>query len=160
MGLSLFDNSREINTMSTITMVEDVLIALGYFVNDCRTEEPEARRSWQIIKGSAHVSIRLLDRPDHPHLRVASTVMRTPAGMDPLRRASLHTELLARNLALCGMGFAVDGDQVLLVTERSTLDLDRSEVLDLINRVQDHADLVDDALVAEYGGSLGLTPAI
>ena len=155
MALSLFDNSRETNTTSTITMVEDVLIALGHFVNECRAEDAGALRAWRVRKGSAQVAIRLLDRPDHPHLRVASAVLRTPPAMDPLRRAALHAELLARNLELCGMAFAVDGEQVVLVTERSTLDLDRSEVLDLINRVQDHADQVDDALVAAYGGTLG-----
>lgn len=155
MALSLFENSRETNTASTITMVEDVLIALGHFVNDCRVDDPGALRAWRITKGSAQVAIRLLDRPGYPHLRVASAVMRTAAGMDPIRRASLHAELLTRNLELCGMAFASQDDLILLVTERSTLDLDRSEVLDLINRVQDHADAVDDALVADYGGSLG-----
>lgn len=158
MGLSLFENSREINTHSTTVMVEDVLIALGYFVNDCRVDDRDAQRAWAIRKGSAHVSIRLIERPDHPHLRVASTVMHAPAGMDALRRAQLHAELLARNLELCGMAFAIRGDEILLVSERSTLDLDRSEVHDLIKRVQDHADLVDDQLVADYGGTLGGVP--
>ena len=138
--------------MSTIVMVEDILIALGYFLNDCRTDEPGAMRTWRIRKGSAQISIRLLDGPVFPHLRVAATVMRVAPDIAPPLRASLHTELLTQNLELCGMAFAIDEDNILLVTERSTVDLDRSEVLDLINRVQNHADRVDDALAVEYGG--------
>jgi hypothetical protein len=141
--------------MSTITMVEDTLIALGYFVNECRTDDPGAQRAWRLIKGSAQVSIRLIDGPEHSHLRVATTVMRVPPDIAPPLRASLHAELLSQNLELCGMSFAIDDDRILLVTERSTLDLDRSEVLDLIHRVQTHADRVSDALAVEYGGSVG-----
>lgn len=158
MGLSLFENSREINTSSAVMMVEDVLIALGHFVNDCRVADPQALKAWRVTKGSAQVSIQILERADHPHLRVTSAVMRLAAGTDPAVRADLHADLLARNCELCGVAFAARGDQVLLVTERSTLDLDRSEVLELINRVAEHADAVDNALVVAYGGTLGGTP--
>ena len=51
--------------------------------------------------------------------------------------------------------FAVQGDQVLLVSERSTLDLDRSEVRELIKRVTTYADDHDDVLVARFGGTMG-----
>jgi hypothetical protein len=158
MGLSLFENSREINTSSAVMMVEDVLIALGHFVNDCRVVVPGAMKAWRVTKGSAHVSIQILERPDHPHLRVTSAVMRLDPGGDPAVRADLHADLLARNVELCGLAFAARGEQVLLVAERSTLDLDRSEVLELINKVAEHADAVDNALVASYGGTLGGTP--
>jgi len=156
--MSLFENSRETNTASTITMVEDVLIALGHFVNDCRVDQEGALRAWRVTKGSAQVSIQLLERADYPHLRVASAVMTTRPDLAPEVRASLHADLLARNVDLAGVAFAVRGDQVLLVSERSTLDLDRSEVVELVRRVQDQADLVDDELVERYGGTLGGEP--
>src|SRR5687768_18137054 len=50
--------------------------------------------------------------------------------------------------SLCGAAFATEGDQVLLLAERSTLDLDRSEVLELIKRITTYADEHDDVLVA------------
>jgi len=53
------------------------------------------------------------------------------------------------------IAFALRGDTVLLQTERSTLDLDRSEVQDLIARVTQYADDLDDALVERFGGELG-----
>jgi hypothetical protein len=44
---------------------------------------------------------------------------------------------------------------VLLVAERSTLDLDRSEVIELIKRITTYADEHDDVLVARFGGRIG-----
>ena len=56
---------------------------------------------------------------------------------------------------LGGAAFATDHDQVLLVAERSTLDLDRSEVRDLVLHVTTTADDHDDVLVARFGGKMG-----
>jgi hypothetical protein len=148
----LFENQREINLASTVTMIEDVLIELGHFVNDCREELPDAVRSWRIRKGSATVRISLLDRDDFTHVRVASAVLTLDPGVD---RAALFGHLLALNAELCGAAFAVRGDVAMVVTERSTLDLDRSEVMELIDRVTSYADDHDDVLVSRFGGSQG-----
>ena len=148
---NLFENHRDVNLASTVAMIEDLLIERGYFLNDCRAEVPGTIRAWKVPKGSAVVRISLLDRPDFPHLRVASAVFRHPPGVD---RVSLYHELLSRNAELCGAAFAVVGDQVVMVAERSTLDLDRSELADMITRLQNYADHFDDVLVAAYGGDL------
>jgi hypothetical protein len=69
--------------------------------------------------------------------------------------AALFGHLLELNASLCGVAFASDGDHVLLVSERSTLDLDLSEVRDAIERVTTYADEHDDVLVARFGGQVG-----
>ena len=70
---------------------------------------------------------------------------------------ALFRRLLALNaLEIHGAAFAVRDPYVLLVAERTTRDLDRSEVYDLIHRVQEYADAWDDALVSEFGGTLGI----
>ncbi len=148
----LFDNHKEVNKASTVAMIEDLLIERGYFLNDCQADMPGSIRSWKVPKGSAMVRISLLERPDFPHLRVASAVFRYPPGVD---RVSLYEQLLTRNAELCGAAFAVIGNQVVLVAERSTLDLDRSELAEMVTRVQAYADAFDDPLVAEFGGELG-----
>jgi hypothetical protein len=148
----LFDNHRDVNLASTVAMIEDLLIERGYFLNDCRTDVSGAVRAWKVPKGSAVVRISLLDRPDFPHLRVSAAVFRHPRGVD---RVSLYQDLLSRNADLCGAAFAIVGDQVVLVSERSTLDLDRSELAEMVTRVQVYADDLDDVLVAEFGGDLG-----
>ena len=95
----------------------------------------------------------LIHRSEFTHLRVCSIVMTLDGKVD---RGALFSHLLDLNTGLCGAAFATDGDRVLLVGERSTLDLDRSEVLDLIRRITTYADEHDDVLVARFGGKLGV----
>ncbi|MBK9037162.1 MAG: YbjN domain-containing protein [Myxococcales bacterium] len=152
MSVGLFDHAGEVRTTSTITMVEDVLITLGHFLNDCRDPTPATLAAWRVRHGSATVEIQLLPRGDGSHLRVASAVVHAGPATD---RASLWQELLSRNADLCGVAFAIRGDQVLLVAERSTLDLDRTEVHDMIQRTATLADLVDDDLASRHGAHLG-----
>jgi hypothetical protein len=148
----LFDNHRDVNLASTTAMIEDLLIERGHFLNDARSEAAGALRSWTVPKGSAVVRISLLERKDFSHLRVSSAVFRHPESVD---RAALYQDLLERNTGLCGAAFALLGNQVCLVAERSTLDLDRSELADMLTRISTYADDLDDALVAKYGGELG-----
>lgn len=157
MSAGLFENAGEVRAASTVTMVEDVLIALGHFVNDCRTEFPGSLASWQITRGSATVEIRLVAHADRTHLRVASAVVYALADTD---RTALWSELLTRNATLCGLAFAIRGDQVLLVAERSTLDLDRTEVHDMIQRTAQLADDVDDDLAKRYHAGMGVGAAL
>jgi hypothetical protein len=79
-------------------------------------------------------------------------------GRDDARcdRPALHAHLLELNAAMSGAAFATDGDQILVLSERSTLDLDKSEVVELIKRVSTCADDHDDVLVARFGGALGV----
>ncbi len=149
----LFENRRESSVESVTTMVEDVLIELGHFVNDCRVDAPNTLRAWRVQKGSATVRISLVDAPSYPRLSIVAPVMRTDAKVNVL---SLYRRLLELNCdEVAGAAFAVRRNEVLLKTERSILDLDQSEVLDLIRRVQEYADKYDDELVAEFGGKLG-----
>src|SRR5437763_14784692 len=112
--------------------------------------------AWRIGNGSAITRIAIVARAAFPHLRVSAVVMTLDATVD---RAALFGHLLELNAGLCGVAFAADGDHVLLVSERSTLDLDDSEVRDAIERVTTYADAHDDALVTRFGGRLGASPA-
>ncbi len=152
MAPKLFDNSWESNATSAIGLVEQALAALGHDPAACELDDSTMLRSWWFAEGSAQVTVSLRRRPGTPHLRVATPVMTPPADADP---APLHADLLARNAELCGMAFAVVGGSVLLVSERTTRDLDRSEIVTLISDLARHADAVDDPLVARYGGRRG-----
>ncbi len=155
MASALFANQRETNLASTIVLVEEVLAELGYQPPETRRIDLDgAAQAWRIQKGSAIATVALIARPDFTHLRVSSVIMTLDAKVD---RPALFTHLLELNLGLCGNGFALDGDRVWLVAERTTLDLDRSEIVDIIRRVTTNADTHDDRLVATYGGTLGGT---
>ncbi len=149
---ALFANHREANLISTVALVEQVLGELGYPPADHRVSEPGASHVWRLVTGSAITRVALVERTRFPHLRVTAVVMTLDAAVD---RAALFGHLLALNAHLCGVAFATDGDHVLLVSERSTLDLDDSEVRDAIERVTTYADEHDDALVARFGGRIG-----
>ncbi|HEY6037543.1 MAG TPA: YbjN domain-containing protein [Kofleriaceae bacterium] len=150
MAQALFANQREANLHSTVALVEEVLGALGYPAVQSRAND--APHAWQIAKGSATARIALVDRAAFTHIRVCATVMTID---DQVDRPALFSHLLELNAGLAGAAFATDGDHVLVVYERSTLDLDRSEVQDLIVHVTTTADDHDDALVARFGGRLG-----
>jgi hypothetical protein len=165
---ALFANHRETNLISTVALVEQVLGDLGYPPANHRVSEPGAVHAWRLVTGSAITRIAVMDptegvaatapspasleRTRFPHLRISAVVMTLDAAVD---RAVLFAHLLAQNAYLCGVAFATDGDHVLLVSERSTLDLDDSEVRDAIERVTTYADEHDDALVARFGGRVG-----
>jgi hypothetical protein len=149
---SLFANQRESNLASTIALVEQALTQLGHSPAAGRITEPGAMQAWRIVVGSATTRVAVTRRAAFPHLRVSSTVMTLDSAVD---RAALYAHLLDLNATLCGAAFATEGDHVLLVSERSTLDLDLSEVLELIERVTAYTDEHDDVLVARFGGRAG-----
>lgn len=152
MPSALFANQRETNLASTIVLVEAALADLGHPAPESRMKDPTALHAWKIPKGSSITKVTLIHRTEFTHLRVSAIVMTLDHAVD---RAALFTHLLDLNASLCGVAFATAGDQVLLLAERSTLDLDRSEVLELIRRVTTYADEHDDVLVARFGGRLG-----
>lgn len=150
--VSLFANQREASVASTVALVEQALRELGHATAVRRPADPGAPPSWQIATGSATAQVAVVDRNAFPHLRVSAVVMTLDAAVD---RAALFAHLLALNAGLCGAAFATEDDRVMVVSERSTLDLDHSEVVDAISRVTTCADEHDRALVARFGGRVG-----
>ncbi|MEO8702806.1 MAG: YbjN domain-containing protein [Kofleriaceae bacterium] len=154
MSPALFANQRETNLASTMVLVEGALVELGHAPATCKVDDRAALHAWQIPKGTSIARVTLIHRSEFTHLRVSSVVMTLDPKVD---RPALFSHLLELNAGLCGAAFATDGDHVLLVGERSTLDIDRSEVLEIIRRVTTYADEHDDVLVARFGGTLGAT---
>lgn len=153
MAQPLFANQRETNLASTIKLIEEALVELGHGKEQVHEAgDPAPLHAWRVRQGSATATVALVPRPEFTHLRISAAVMTLDARVD---RPALFAHLLELNRGLCGNAFALDGDRVLIVAERSTLDLDRSEILDLIRRVTTNADHHDDALVARFGGRLG-----
>lgn len=151
--IGLFDNERESNLASTVAMVEEVLRGLGHVVDQARVDSPDAERAWDVKKGSAEVAILIVDQDDFWQLRVVSAVMTVDDKVDLPKLYKRVLELNANDVV--GAAFAVKGPHVILVSQRSTRDLDQSEVHDVIHRVQEYADEWDDKLVEEFGGVMG-----
>src|SRR5688572_4632131 len=129
----LFSNKRESNLRSCVQMVEDTITSLGHSVEASRLSK-EGLPAWRVQKGSAHVYIVLSARDEKNYLRVTAPVLHVEAGVDRLK---LYQRLLELNEThVSGAAFALRGDTVMLTIERVTVDLDPSEVLDLVRRVE------------------------
>ena len=152
MTQALFANQREANLHSTVSLVEEVLTELGHDPAASRITEHSALHAWSVRKGSAITRITLINRAEFTHIRICAVVMTLDAKVD---RAELHRHLLDLNAGLCSAAFATDGDHVLMLSERSTLDLDVGEIRELVKRVTTYADDHDDVLVARFGGTMG-----
>jgi hypothetical protein len=145
MSKALFANQRETNLASTVLLVEEVL-ADRDVVDAC--DLPGALRAWRIGKDA---TVSLINRSEFTHVRVQAAVLTIDAGAD---RQALYAELLDHNASLCGAAFATVDDRVMLVSERSTLDLDKSEVEELIGRVLGYASQLGPALHRRFGGKI------
>lgn len=136
-------------------MVEGVIRELGLDPTENRLHTDKGSPAWGLMKGSAQVFIFLnAASPAEPSsfLQVVSPLMKLPPTKDQQLR--LFARLLSANAReLTGAGFGLKGDMVVLVADRSTVDLDPSEVKEMILRVGYYADAYDDALVSEYGGT-------
>ena len=150
--MALFSNKQESNLRSCVRMVEDVIKSLGHDPDESRISTPGDGPGWRVQKGSAFVTVILSSADDENQLQVSASVVRLDGKVDRLR---LYQRLLELNAtAIKGAAFGLQGDDVILVAERSTLDLDLSEVAELVKKVEEYADHYDDTLVAEFGGQV------
>lgn len=135
-------------------MVEEVICGLDLVPEENRIPTEEESLAWGLLKGSAEVFIFILpgtSEEDYHTLQVVSPVMRLPES--PANQTALLRRLLELNAqVLSGAAFGVKGDTVVLVADRSTQDINSSEVRDMILRVGFFADKYDDELVRQFGG--------
>lgn len=146
----LFSNKQEANLRVCIQMVEDAISALGHKPDDSRIDGVDDLPAWRVQKGTAHVYVQLGIAGESNVLRVTAPVLKMGGDVDHLK---LYQRLLELNGSkVAGAAFALRDEHVVIVAERTTVDLDPSEVVDIIRRVEDFADHYDDVLVGEFGG--------
>jgi hypothetical protein len=151
--MALFSNKQEANLRSCTQMVEQSIASLGHDPDDSRIDTPEGP-TWRVRKGSALVTVAILPGPHasdgENQLQVSADVIRLDERVD---RLHLFQRLLELNVSsIKGAAFGLRNETIVLTAERSTVDLDRSELDDVLARVQEYADHFDDALVEEFGG--------
>lgn len=152
--MALFSNKQESNYRSSIKMVETVINELGIPLEETRIAEGEPapgqeHSGWVVMKGSAEVYVFLYHGEGDNFIHVYSPVMSLPER----NLLQLFRRLLDLNgVGQMGVAFGLKGDHVVLSVYRSTTDLDRSEVQEMIINVGEHADYYDDILVNEFGG--------
>ena len=142
------------NLRATVQMVEEVIREIKLDPDDNRLKTEDGTPAWGLMRGSAEVFIFVhRGGPADPdsHIQIVSPVMSLPES--PEVETALYRRLLTHNAEdLSGAAFGIKGTAVVLTADRSTVDLDPSEVKDLILRIGYYADTYDDALVNEFGG--------
>ena len=142
------------NFKSAAAMVEQFIGDLGLHHEDNRLPTEDGTLAWGLMRGSAQVYIFIrpgAEDDEFNTVQIVSPVMRVP--VDDAIRLLLYEHLLSLNAQeLTGAGFAVKDETVVIIADRSTEDLDPSEVRDMVLRVGYFADVYDDALVSQFGG--------
>lgn len=130
--MALFSNKQEANLRSCIRMVEDALQSLGHPPDNSRNESDDDMPAWRVESSGARVDVHLGIADDKNVLRVTATVASVP-GAD--REARVYRKLLELNATqVKGVAFGIVGGDIVLVSERTTIDLDPSEVEDILRR--------------------------
>jgi hypothetical protein len=152
--VGLFTSKQESNLKVTIRLVEEVITELGLKPEENRLQVPGGGLAWGLMKGSAEVFIFLVegDPGAYHSLQVVAPVMKMPDS--PVSQMALFRRLLELNAqVISGAGFGIKEDTVMLISDRSTEDLNTSEVREMVLRVGHFADLYDDELVNQFGGA-------
>ena len=151
--MALFGTKQQANLRATVKMVEEVIAELGLAPEGNRLQTESGNPAWVLMKGSAQVFVFINPGPedDFNTIQVTSPVIVLPPP-GPAQTALFRHLLELNARELTGAAFGVKGEAVVLTVDRSTEDLDRSEVKDLILRLGYYADLFDDALVSQFGG--------
>lgn len=146
--MALFSNKQEANLRSCIRMIEDALHSLGHPPDESRSESADDMPAWRVVTGGgAHVEVHLGVEGDRNVLRVTAVVASVPEGAD---EAALYRKLLELNAAeVKGVAFGLQGRDIVLVAERSTIDLDPSETEDMLRRTEGFAEHYGKLLVKD-----------
>jgi len=135
--MALFSNKQEANLRSCIRMIEDALASLGHPPDDSRTESADDMPAWRVeTRGGAKVDVHLGVEADKNILRVTATVAAAPK----TDGHGLFRKLLELNASVVkGVAFGILDDNIVLLNERSIMDLDPSEVEDILRRTEGEA---------------------
>lgn len=134
-------------------LVEQHLKDEGLDPEVVRMKTADGHPAWAFRQGSASVRIHVLGadaESDVAYFQVVAPVIILPEES----RSDIYLRLLTLNAdQLWSCAFAVRQDRVILTADRTTRDLDKSEVAEMVERVAAYADKFDDELVEEFGGT-------
>ncbi len=151
--MALFEDHEEGSNARAVDLVEQTIKSLGIDPSSARLSSGDDAARWALRRGSASILIAIQPSPkegEAASLRVVAPVVHVGSA----HRHALYAWLLEANAKeLRGAAFGVSGDEVVLVGERSVIDLDASEVDSMVRTVGAAADHYDDFLSTKFGAS-------
>lgn len=133
-----------------VEMVEATIRSLGVDPASAKIPGDDKTNAYAMRRGSARVVVAVVrNEGGHGALRVLAPVVHAPTGE---KEAAVFRRLLELNAReISGAAFGLFGDEIVVVVERPTKDLDASEVEANVKNVGRVADRWDDALAKEFG---------
>ncbi len=129
--------------------VEQILLEIGYDPVASRMNTADGL-GWRFQRGSAIIEVYVIQREDAGSLQILAPILHLPM----TNLLPLYRHLLELNLQLTTASIGVYLDVVYIFNERPLEGLDAAEANDIISRVADYADELDDKLQGEFGGRL------
>lgn len=153
MDMTLFGEQAEYDYQRAVTLVEEVVRALGIDPAHARAQAQGSGDAFSLRRGSASMLVTLQHgkrADDEGTIRIIAPLVTLPT--EPAKEHAMMRKLLQSNAReLSSAAFALVDGHVVVVSERSVQDLDASEVDRMIRSVGRVADRYDDALAAEFG---------
>ena len=137
------------DTRRAVEMVEATIRALGVDPAAAKIPGDDKTFAYALRRGSARVVVAVTHGEGGGQLRVLAPVVHA---LDASKEAAVYKRLLELNAReISGAAFGLFGNEIVAVVERSTKDLDPSEVEANVKNVGRVADRWDDALAKEFG---------
>ena len=126
-------------------LVENCIKKIGVDPTTCYDKNSN---QWFLKKGSADVAIavRWEEVNKAAYIQILSPVMQIPSS----NKESFYKDLLEINLSLYGVAFAMDTKWAYLGMVREAEGIDENEMMNMLQRVGNYADHLDDKLKAKY----------
>ena len=136
------------NILEKCKIIEDGISKLGLNPTTCRGKNTG---EWDFVRGSANIAvgIRQSDKYPNGYFYVVCSMLnfeRVPHE----RRYDLLKVLMEENLKLVEIKFCLSNSDILLVTNRDALGLDKDEVSSSIDNLSYYADVLDDILINKF----------
>ncbi len=132
-------------------LVESHLQGEGLDLEQVRVKTQDGSPAWSFVQGSALVRVYLrpgMGQGDLVYFQTVAPVVLVP---EENREAFLEFLLSANADVLWSCAFALREGVALVTADRTTVDLDLSEVVEMIESVAAYADRFDDELVERFG---------
>ncbi len=130
-------------------LVEQYLEAEGLDLGKVRLESGSGYPAWAFTQGSALVQVHL--RPGRTQEVVYFQAVAPVVTLPEENREAFFRHLLELNAdELWSCAFAVRQDTVIVTADRTTVDMDLSEIVEMVESVAAYADRFDDELAEEF----------
>jgi len=127
-------------------MVDAVIKDLGVNPDETRGEK---EGQWDLYKGSAHVMIDVFELENGwGYFQCIAPICKIPEA----NKIEFYEEVLERNHKLFGVGMTKFKDGIYIKTIRELEGLDKTEMTNMINRIGNYADDLDDYFKGKYLG--------